>query len=159
VDPDYADYEITVGRPSLPALPTGPVAEGTGEGRRYVKTIARAVRASAPDLEPHVVSNIDSVLDELLTNEMPAQMPTDVMPAEKLPRAETHPPRAEWLGVVLSAPEVGASLVIGTWMRPEFCVTSPITRIVSKGRGVLVQTLNHRYFVKPEGDTYLVVED
>jgi len=43
-------------------------------------------------------------------------------------------------------------------LRPDFCVTSPALRVVEKKRGVLVQTLNHRYFVKPEGDTYLITD-
>jgi hypothetical protein len=89
------------------------------------------------------------------------------------PTAETHnaraesetqpngprprPSRLQWLGVVLSKPEVGAALMIGTWLRPEFCVTSPVMHVFPRGDGLLVQTTTKSlYFVGPDGDTYLV---
>jgi hypothetical protein len=57
----------------------------------------------------------------------------------------------------VSPPEVGASLLIGTWLRPEFRVTSIVTRVAPKNDGVLVQTASKSYyFVKPAGDVYLV---
>jgi hypothetical protein len=65
--------------------------------------------------------------------------------------------RITWLGVVVTPPELGASLMIGTWLRPEFRVTSPVTRVVPRHDGVLVQTSSKTcYFVKHAGDTYLV---
>lgn len=68
-----------------------------------------------------------------------------------------RPSRLRWLGVVLSKPEVGASLVIGTWLRKDFCVTSPVTKVVKRETGVLVETATKsRYFVEHAGDTYSV---
>jgi hypothetical protein len=65
--------------------------------------------------------------------------------------------RVTWLGIVLSPPQVGAALVIGTWLRPEFRVTSPITRVFPREGGMLVLTAtNSRYFVMHAGDTYLI---
>ena len=47
--------------------------------------------------------------------------------------------------------------MIGTWLCPEFRVTSPVAKIVERDDGVLVQTATKsRYFVKPAGDAYLV---
>ncbi len=74
---------------------------------------------------------------------------------------DDKPPRVagalSWLGVVVAQPEVGAPLVIGTWLCPEFRVTSPVAKIVERDDGVLVQTVTKsRYFVKPAGDAYLV---
>jgi hypothetical protein len=62
-----------------------------------------------------------------------------------------------WLGVTLSDPQIGAAIVIGTWARPEFRVTSPITHVFPCEDGMLVQTTTKsRYFVEPSGDVYLV---
>ncbi len=62
-----------------------------------------------------------------------------------------------WIGLTLADPQVGASIVIGTWQRPEFRVTSPVTRVLRCEDGVLVQTQTRsRYFVEPSGDVYLV---
>ena len=74
---------------------------------------------------------------------------------------EDKPPRVaaslSWLGVVVAQPELGAPLVIGTWLCPEFRVTSPVAKIVERDDGLLVQTVTKsRYFVKPAGDAYLV---
>lgn len=64
---------------------------------------------------------------------------------------------AAWLGVATAPPRVGASLVIGTWVSPDFLVTSPVTRVFRRNDGVLVQTLSKsRYFVEPSGDAYCV---
>jgi hypothetical protein len=96
----------------------------------------------------------------------PKQIATqpDHVPIATRPDSETEPngpaprpSRLQWLGVVLTQPEVGAALMIGTWLRPEFCITSPVTHVVPRGHGVLVQTTTKsRYFVSPDGDTYLV---
>jgi hypothetical protein len=68
-----------------------------------------------------------------------------------------RPSKMSWLGVVLTPPEIGAALVIGTWLRPEFCVTSPVTHVFPRESGTLVQTsTKSRYFVGPDGDTYLI---
>lgn len=65
--------------------------------------------------------------------------------------------KLSWLGVAVAQPEVGAPLVIGTWLSPEFRVTSPVTRMIKRPDGVLVQTATKsRYFVKPAGDAFLV---
>ncbi|HEU4614549.1 MAG TPA: hypothetical protein VFS15_20780 [Kofleriaceae bacterium] len=62
-----------------------------------------------------------------------------------------------WIGVTLSDPQIGAAIVIGTWLRPEFRVTSPVTHVFPCQDGVLVQTsTKSRYFVEPGGDVYLV---
>src|SRR5690606_6378762 len=71
------------------------------------------------------------------------------------------PPRVagalSWLGVVVAQPEVGAPLVIGTWLGPEFRVTSPVAKIVQRDDGVVVQTVTKsRYFVKAAGDAFLI---
>jgi hypothetical protein len=68
-------------------------------------------------------------------------------------RTESMP----FLGVVASAPEVGACLVIGCYDSPEFRITSPVTRVFARAEGVLVQTLSKsRYFVEHGGGAYLV---
>lgn len=61
------------------------------------------------------------------------------------------------LGVVLGPPQVGAALVIGSWLRPEFCVTSPVTHTSVRDGGVVVETASgSRYFVYYAGDAYVV---
>jgi hypothetical protein len=70
---------------------------------------------------------------------------------------KVRPSHLKWLGVVLTQPEVGAALVIGTWLREDFCVTSPVTKVFPREGGVLVHTHNDSsYFVETSGDTYLV---
>jgi hypothetical protein len=78
-------------------------------------------------------------------------------PPQPQPQRARRRARITWLGVVVSPPELGASLMIGTWLRPEFRVTSPIVRIVQRKDGVVVQTESETlYFAKHAGDTYLV---
>jgi hypothetical protein len=116
------------------------------------------VKQSADKLEPSVVD------DELELSTARVVKMIEALTPKQSTRAETQingpaprPSMLEWLGVVLTQPEVGAALMIGTWLRPEFRVTSPITHVFPRGDGVLVQTTTKsRYFVGPSGDTYLV---
>jgi len=68
-----------------------------------------------------------------------------------------HPSQLTWVGVVVSPPEVGASMMIGTWLRPEFRVTTVVTKLIMREDGMLIQTESKsRYIVHPSGDAYLV---
>jgi hypothetical protein len=68
-----------------------------------------------------------------------------------------HPSQLTWVGVVVSPPEVGASMMIGTWLRPEFRVTTVVTKLIMREDGMLIQTASKaRYIVHPSGDAYLV---
>ena len=99
-------------------------------------------RPSSPSVENHVVRNAwhpehtSSTEQQLLHYQ-----PTDQM----------------WLGCVVSPPTVGASLVIGRFMQPDFTITSPVTKIITRQDGMLIQTTTkNRYFVDNGGATYLV---
>lgn len=82
-----------------------------------------------------------------------AEAAVTAAPLEPGPR----PSSMSWLGVVLAPPEVGAQLVIGTWLRPEFCVTSQVTHVLPRDNGTLVETITKsRYFIGIDGDTYRV---
>jgi len=81
--------------------------------------------------------------------------------ADKPARADTQgrtlAAQMSWLGIAQCQPEVGASLVIGTYAREDFCVTSPVTHVFTREDGVLVQTATKsRYFIEPSGDTYML---
>jgi hypothetical protein len=68
-----------------------------------------------------------------------------------------HPSQSSWLGVVTVQPQVGARVVIGTYMSSEFTVTSPVEKIVERQDGMLVQTTSkNRYFIAHSGDAFLV---
>jgi len=69
--------------------------------------------------------------------------------------AEPTPKELKWVGVVVSQPEVGACLLIGTWLRKDFRVTTPVEQIFQREDGLFVQTTaKSRYFVKHAGDVY-----
>ena len=146
-------------RDSAPELEPHMVVRGVSDGEIETNPLERQL-----ELETNELPRVSMAEIEESTREVERVLDTFVEPSLPTPslrkkrRALTDSARRMWLGVVLSAPEVGASLVIGTWLRPDFCVTSPALRVVEKKRGVLVQTLNHRYFVKPEGDTYLITD-
>lgn len=123
---------------------------------------------------------LDALLRELKpaqlasgSGEVPAIDNTPTLEAATVPRLPPPPAREAnhradsqgrtkaghmaWLGIVQSEPQVGASLVIGSWTRPDFCVTSPVTHVFRREDGVLVQTASKsRYFVEPSGDAYLL---
>ena len=134
-------------------IETNPVAPRLGE----IET--NPVAPQLGEIETNELPRVSTAEIEESTREVERVLDTFVEPSLPKKRASTDSAKLMWLGVVLSQPEVGAALVIGTWMRSDFCVTSPATRVVEKERGVLVQTVNNRYFVKPEGDTYLVTEE
>jgi len=150
-----ADGEIETNpvAPRLGEIETNPVAPRLGE----IET--NPVAPQLGEIETNELPRVSTAEIEESTREVERVLDTFVEPSLPKKRASTDSAKLMWLGVVLSQPEVGAALVIGTWMRSDFCVTSPATRVVEKERGVLVQTVNNRYFVKPEGDTYLVTEE
>lgn len=91
-------------------------------------------------------------IDEPPTHQEQAQHRRGLQSAARL-RTESMP----FLGVVVSAPEVGACLVIGCYDSPEFRITSQVVRVFPRDGGVLVQTLTKsRYFVEHGGGAYLV---
>ena len=171
--------------PRALAQPPRALADVTAEPQGdWTLTIAEPqIRDSDADIEPHLVAR--SIAGDRETREL-RRIETDVVAGDIDTRVRSRPPaddlelsteqvervletfdepeapqlrlsHSSWLGVVLSPPEVGAALVIGTWLRPEFCVTSPVMQIAERPEGVLVQTVtSSRYFVKHGGDTYLV---
>jgi hypothetical protein len=168
--------ELEIATEPQEALPT---VEHKRPALRIVKTVSRKLgvgtgREQALDPDERTTNAIPKqtidALEELATEAFAKQSPraetADPLAETQNARAESEtqpngprprPSRLEWLGVVLSKPEVGAALMIGTWLRPEFCVTSPVTRVFPRGDGVLVQTTTKSlYFVGPDGDTYLV---
>jgi len=69
--------------------------------------------------------------------------------------AEPTPKELKWVGVVVSQPEIGACLLIGTWLRKDFRVTTPVEQMFQRDDGLFVQTATKsRYFVKHAGDVY-----
>lgn len=124
-----------------------------------IDTAAVAKQRAEDALEPSVVDD-----DLELSTQRVVKMLESLSEASASSRKQTEangpaprPSMLQWLGVVLTQPEVGAALMIGTWLRPEFRVTSPVARVFARGDGVLVQTITKsRYFVGPNGDTYLV---
>lgn len=119
------------------------------------------------DAEIPTVPHTGEVLETLpFTREPPPREDVEEPPTHKeeaqhrrslqsAPRLRTD--SMPWVGIVCSAPEVGACLVIGTYEAPEFRVTSPVSRIFPREGGVLVQTTTKsRYFVEDSGNAYLV---
>jgi hypothetical protein len=156
--------KLGVGTGTERAIRAAPAACKAVDAEGPTEAVAKlAIGTPDPDsdrLEPSVVDD-DLELStarvvkmlETLTEEAPKSTRVATEPNGPAPR----PSMLQWLGVVLTQPEVGAALMIGTWLRPEFCVTSPVTHVFARGDGVLVQTLTKsRYFVGPDGDTYLV---
>ncbi|HEY5922657.1 MAG TPA: hypothetical protein VIV11_13340 [Kofleriaceae bacterium] len=127
-----------------------------GRETRELARIETDVAAGHIDTKVRSRGSADEI--ELSTQQVERVLETFDQPSPVLAQVpELRLSHQSWLGVVLSTPEVGAALVIGTWLRPEFCVTSPVMHVVPRAEGVLVQTLtNSRYFVKHGGDVYLV---
>jgi hypothetical protein len=126
---------------------------------RVAKVIESLTQPDTPKLLAEVKPSEAKPLAEAKTEaNAEATPPTSRLASDTEPNGPApRPSRLQWLGVVLTQPELGAALMIGTWLRPEFCVTSPVTQVVRRGDGKLVQTLTKSlYFVGPAGDTYLV---
>lgn len=124
---------------------------------RLVKTVPakRLGKGSGPE---RALSDHDAELAQLI-----AKLPNEAAVEQVMGRLmdpsgpKPHPSQLTWVGVVVSPPEVGASMMIGTWLRPEFRVTSPVAKLLMREDGMLVQTTSKsRYIVHSTGDTYLV---
>ena len=102
----------------------------------------QAERRDTPSVENHVVR---TAWDPEHTSSTEQQL-LQYQPIEQM-----------WLGCVVAPPQVGAKLIIGRYMQSEFTVTSPVTKIITRQDGMLVQTTSkNRYFVDNIGATYLV---
>ena len=112
--------------------------------RRLVKTVPRRLGVgSGPEraIEEDSDAQIAQLVETLNTAAVPEPSARDL----------------KWIGVVVSPPLIGASLLIGTWLRPDFRVTTPVASIFERDDGVLVETeAKSRYFVKHSGDVYSV---
>jgi hypothetical protein len=123
----------------------------TGKTRVVVRR-RRADTRAATEPRDKVVYDPDAEVE--LTTERDPML-------KKQPRRPTQPERRprnmQWLGVVVAPPLLGASLVIGTWLRPDFRVTSAITRLIERDDGVIVMTASKSgYLVEHSGDVYFV---
>jgi hypothetical protein len=146
--------KLGVGTGTETALPSGTESAITGSESAITSPCAgRAGRvADIPTIEPTAPFERTDELDQ--STERVAK----VIESLTEPNGPAvRPSHLQWLGVVLTQPVVGAALVIGTWLRADFCVTSPVTKIFPRDGGVLVHTHNDSsYFVETSGDTYLV---
>lgn len=129
----YCELEVTTERnaaaPFDSSITTG----------RYVRPIKRGPHV-VPRVHPHVQPK-----------------PRAQREPQLRPSARASAEDMSSLGVVLTPPQVGATLVIGSWLRPEFCVTSPVTHTSVRDGGVVVETSSgSRYFVYYAGDAYVV---
>lgn len=64
-------------------------------------------------------------------------------------------PNPRWLGLVVSAPQIGAAMVIGRPGADDVTLTSAVTDLFLRDDGILVRTEGgSRYFVGIAGNTY-----
>lgn len=137
----YCELEVTTERTTA-----APFDSGITTGR-YVRPLKRAQRVH-PHVRPHARPQ---------PQPLPLPEPLPQRPAQLRPSARASAEDMSSLGVVLGPPQVGAALVIGSWLRPEFCVTSPVTHTSVRDGGVVVETASgSRYFVYYAGDAYVV---
>ncbi|HEX5062045.1 MAG TPA: hypothetical protein VFV99_21900 [Kofleriaceae bacterium] len=124
---------------------------------RLVKTVPakRLAKGSGPE---RALSDADVELAKVL-----AQLPNEAQIEQVMDRLtdpsgpKPHPSQLQWVGVVASPPEVGASMMIGTWLRPEFRITTAVTKLIMREDGMLIETASKsRYIVHPSGDAYFV---
>lgn len=131
-------------RVSRQLVKTVPRRLGAGSGTE--RAIVDQPRQTTTPANPHAIEeSSDAAMQRLIES------------LSDFTDAEPTPKELKWVGVVVSRPEVGASLLIGTWLRKDFRVTTPVAQLFEREDGVLVQTAaKTRYFVKHAGDVYLV---
>jgi hypothetical protein len=161
----YLEVEITAQHESLASRLGERLEARTERVLRVVKTVSRKIGVGTGTESaiqtPASKADVDTVVVDA---EAETELEQSTIRVQKVLESLTEPDgpklrpsKLMWLGVVLTPPDIGASLVIGTWLRKDFRVTSPVTKLFPRENGVLVQTANRsRYFVEHSGDTYLV---
>ncbi len=142
----YCELEVTTERSPAPPYDSLTTGRFMRPRKRNPHIVARSHPHVVPQPHPHVVPT------------QPQQPRAQPRPEPQLrPSARASAEDMSSLGVVLTPPQIGATLVIGSWLRPEFCVTSPVTHTSVRDGGVVVETASgSRYFVYYAGDAYVV---